>query len=153
MLVVIGFIIWIIATIIGAIKLGGVSDIHDALNGAGVLMIFLIIFVVIFGVIAMDSYGNTVGMHKTYYGTLEQHRDAIEIYGDKAVVTIDNSMTDFKYQGYQDNMASFIKDLRKEITTYNKTLVGKRFLKKNIIIGWLINYDKNLPLLELKEKE
>jgi hypothetical protein len=92
-------------------------------------------------------------MRSTYETVVNQYRDSIDMYEDKVVINVDEeSFTDFKYQGYQENISSMIKDLQQVVTKYNKLYVEKNILKDNIFIGALIfEPDKDMKLLKLRE--
>jgi hypothetical protein len=47
-------------------------------------------------------------------------------------------MTDFKYQGYQENLAKFITTLRYKVVDYNETIVSKRVMERNWFFNWII---------------
>lgn len=125
-------------------------------DGGMILNTFLIgiIFSIPLMIISGVSYSNYIEMKSVYEGVVSQYRDSIDIYENKAVVHISgNSFTDFKYKGYQENIADLIKDLRQQITTYNKVFIKKNILADNIIWGTLIfEPDKDMKLLQIKEK-
>lgn len=85
------------------------------------------------------SYINYVKTKTTYDTIITQYKGAIELYADKAVLHIDKVfVTDFQYQGYQENMAELVKDLRSSVIGCNKTIIMKRLLGKNILFKGLI---------------
>ncbi len=99
------------------------------------------------GFISLFFISVTIGKSYTTYlnarafwdVTNEQYTEAIEIYADRAVLKInENTFTDFKYQGYQENIAEFIKDLRHKVVDYNKTIIEKRIMEKSLVFNWLI---------------
>lgn len=121
-----------------------------------ILFTFLIgiFFSVPLMIISGVSYSNYIEMKSIYEGVVSQYKDSIDMYENKAVVYISgDSFTDFKYKGYQENIANLIKDLRQQITTYNKVFIKKNILADNIIWGTLIfEPDKDMKLLHIKEK-
>ena len=85
------------------------------------------------------SYKTYLDSRAFYSATKEQYASSITVYKDHATIDVASiAWTDFKYQGYQNEVASFIKDLRKVVTEYNETIVKKRIFKNNILFNWLI---------------
>ena len=102
------------------------------------------------------SYTTYLGIKADYYGVVAQYGNAIDIYADKAIINIDKiSFTDFKYQGYQKEMADLIKDLRYKIVRYNARYIKKKTMDKNWIFSWIIiPPDSGMKLLQMvKDKE
>ena len=97
------------------------------------------------------SYSSYLDIKADYYGVITQYKDAIDIYTDKAVINVDKiSFTDFKYQGYQEEISSMIKDLRSKVTNYNSIYIKKKTMKKNLIFSWLIvPPDLDMKLLQM----
>ena len=90
-------------------------------------------------IIIGTSYSTYLDTRAFWDVTNEQYTEAIEIYADRAVLKInENTFTDFKYQGYQENIAEFIKDLRHKVVDYNKTIIEKRIMEKSLVFNWLI---------------
>jgi hypothetical protein len=107
-----------------------------------------IMFLIIWG-FSYDSYVDS----RTFYDiTREQYASAIVIYKDAAVIDMGKAaFTDLKYNGYQDNVASFIRDLRRRIIKYNTTVQSKRIMKRNIFFSWLIvSPDDDMKLIRMK---
>lgn len=101
--------------------------------------VFSIIMLCGNGVVIWFSYTSYVDLRATYDATIEQYATSIEMYGDKAVIDLKNAAwTDFKYQGYQQNAAKFIADLRSELTAYNKAFISKKKFHENWFFGWVI---------------
>ena len=110
--------------------------------------ILLFIFAIPWG-LSYDSYVDA----RTFYDTTrEQYSSAVVIYQDAAVIDMGKAaFTDLKYQGYQDNISSFIKDMRRRIVWYNKMVQSKRIMKKNPFFSWLIvNADEDMKLIRMK---
>ena len=97
------------------------------------------------------SYGNYLDSRAFYSATKEQYASAVVVYADYATIDVDSiAWTDFKYQGYQNEVAFFIKDLRKKVTEYNETIVKKRVFKKNIFFNWLVvSPDPDMVVIKL----
>lgn len=107
---------------------------------------------VIFGALSAGSYKTYLDARSFYTSTVEQYATAVDIYGEKAVIDIEAvAFTDFKYKGYQENIAGFVKDLRNEIVKYNKMMVAKMTMDKNPLFSWLIVApDKDMKLITMK---
>jgi len=95
------------------------------------------------------SYETSLNAKATYETIALAHPQAIEYYQEK-VILYESSLTDFKYQGYQESLSSMIKDLRDTINKYNKIVIKKRMLKKNSFFGLFTHHFKELPLIEFR---
>lgn len=114
-----------------------------------------LVMLIIYTIIWTSSYDSYLDMKKFYNSTKEQYTSSINIYEDKAVLTIseDTFITDMKYQGYQANILELIKDLRKKIVIYNETLVGKNTMKQNLFFNWfIVSPDPDMKIMILKEE-
>ncbi len=111
-----------------------------------------ILFVVVLGWI-IGSYSTYVNMRADYDIILKQYRESIELYEDKAVLRIsDSALTDFKYEGYQENIAELIKDLRYRVTYYNEDYISKKVVARSPFFNWIIiEPDADMHLIELRE--
>ena len=107
---------------------------------------------VIFCATWWGSYDSYLDTKSFYEATVEQYASAIEIYGDKAVIDIEAAAwTDFKYQGYQENISKFVADLRNRIVAYNEIMIAKMTMDKNPLFSWLvIAPDKSMKLITMK---
>jgi hypothetical protein len=114
--------------------------------------IFSIIAIIFSGIVIWMSYISYVELKATYDATIEQYATSVEMYGDKAVIDVEKAaLTDFKYQGYQVNIAAFIADLRSKLATYNESFVSKKEYNKNWFFGWLIiPPDANMKIMSMK---
>ena len=95
----------------------------------------------LFLMLAGGSYESYLTIRADWDATINQYRGAVEMYEDKAVLNMDKvqkSFTDFQYQGYQDNIAEAIFELRNTIISYNRTLIKKKVMNDNLIFSWLI---------------
>lgn len=147
----------LVAGIVLVVKFGKhIGDYYNRKGNIAGLGIFFIIFsslmVIVCGITAIDSYDNYADMKAFWKITNEQYSEAIEMYVDKAVLKIDvDTFTDFRYQGYQENIASLIKDLRKHVVWYNQNFVTKKIYKDNILISWLIFVpDDDMKLIKMR---
>lgn len=77
---------------------------------------------------------------KTFFdGTKEQYASAVTMYSNYAEIDLKSAAwTDFKYKGYQENVAGFISSLRQKIVNYNEMIISKRVMGKNLFFSWLI---------------
>jgi len=100
------------------------------------------------------SYSSYLNIKADYYGVIAQYRDAVDVYEDKAVINVDKiSFTDFKYEGYQKEMADLIKDLRGKIACYNSNYIKKKTMKSNLIFSWIIIApDSGMKLLQMTKE-
>lgn len=90
-------------------------------------------------VVVATSYSTYLNTRTFYSATVEQYATSVEMYEDKAVIDIGSAAwTDFKYKGYQENVAGFIKDLRGEIVAYNTMIISKRVMDANPLFNWLV---------------
>ena len=116
--------------------------------------IWISIYTAIMLFILFISYQSYVDTRTFYDATMEQYTSAIEIYENKAVIDIESvALTDLKYNGYQESVSILIIDLREGIVNYNKEIISKRILKKNIIFSWLIIApDADMTVITMKGK-
>jgi len=119
--------------------------------------IFCIIIGGLFIIIPLaKSYTNYLGIKADYYGVIAQYEAAVDIYADKAIINVDKiSFTDFKYEGYQKQMAQMIEALRYKVARYNSMYIKKKTIKKNLIFSWIIiSPDSGMKLLQMmKDKK
>jgi hypothetical protein len=108
---------------------------YDWMDGLLGFVITFLILSVIYVTVVSSSYATYINDRAFYDGIIEQYRGCITMYENKsAVIDIGKaspSLTDLKYQGYQQNMADMIKDLRCKISEYNESILEKRTMKKN----------------------
>ena len=99
-----------------------------------------------------QSYETYLNERAFYSATKEQYHSAITIYSDHAVIDMGKAaFTDFKYQGYQENVSKFVTDLRNRIIEYNIVIVRKRVMGKNLIYSWLIvEPDDDMVIIKMK---
>ena len=125
---------------------GGVND------RIATFTICLFIWGFLFVVPIVKSYTTYLPLRAFYDVTVNQYRDSITLYKTLAVIDVEDSMTDFRYEGYQESISRMIIDLREKITWYNNAVVIKRKLKANPFFDWfIIAPDKDMKLLALKE--
>lgn len=120
--------------------------------GFGWLIGALATLLVVCAFVWSTSYYNYVNARTFYDATREQYIGAMEMYNDYAVIDIDDAAwTDFKYEGYQENMADFIKDLRHRVVRYNETIVSKRIMKESPFLSWMIFApDEDMKILRMR---
>jgi len=114
--------------------------------------VFALIMVAAFIICKWVSYDSYVTLRTRYDATIEQYAGAVEMYSDKAVIDVEKAaFTDFKYQGYQENIAGFVTGLRYEVVRYNKALIGKRLYKKSPFFSiFVVGPDDDMKILSLK---
>ncbi len=111
-----------------------------------------LIFAAILSVTWSVSYESYLKARSFYSATKEQYHSAIEIYTEYAVIDMGKaSFTDFKNQGYQQNISDFIISLRNKIITYNETIIEKRIMGKNPLLSWfIIEPDADMLIIKMK---
>jgi hypothetical protein len=111
-----------------------------------------IVLAIVCGATWSSSYTTYLEARSFYSATKEQYHSAIEVYGNHAVIDMGKAaFTDFKYQGYQENVGEFVSALRNAIITYNKRIVEKRVMGKNPIFSWLIvEPDDDMVIIKMK---
>lgn len=126
----------------------------DCSDTVTAVIVCFIIILVTTAVPLSKSYANYVKARVFYDSIHKQYHNAVIIYGDKAIIDTERALTDFKYQGYQENIARFIKDLRLKVAGYNTNILSKRVLKRNPFLSWyIIAPDPDMkPLSMLKPK-
>lgn len=99
------------------------------------------------------SYVTYLDIRAQYDAVISQYKGAVTMYADYASLDMEKAtFTDFKYQGYQENVAKVIVDLRREIVYYNKVLIKKRIMDKNPVFSWLIIApDEDMKIINIVE--
>jgi len=145
-MLIIFILIAIIVIITILVKLNDEEATGAVLGCAALLMIGL-------GIVWGASYSSYLTMRSSYDTVVTQYKDSVTMYEDMAVLDVkDAALTDFKYKGYQDNIASFVRDLRRQVVEYNEFLIEKRTMKKNLFLNWLIVApDDDMKLINLKD--
>ncbi len=117
-------------------------------------IVFTCVMVVILAFVLGNSYTSYLNTRTFYDATVEQYRGAITMYEDAAALDIKKAaFTDFVYQGYQDNVAGMIMDLRNKVIKYNKRLISKRIMNESFMFNWLIIApDKDMKIIRLVER-
>lgn len=112
-----------------------------------------VISTVILVIIVASSYTSYLDIRAQYDAVINQYKGAVTVYADYATLDMEKAtFTDFKYQGYQENISKVIVDLRNEIIIYNKVLIKKRILDKNPLFNWLIIApDKDMKIINIVE--
>ena len=115
-------------------------DDESSLIAAGIGSVISGVIVGVILIISVTgSYTSYVDIRTKYDATITQYKEAVTMYKGHATIDIKKAaFTDFKYQGYQKNMAGFVKNLRYEVTKYNEELISKRVMKKNWFFNWII---------------
>ncbi|KKL26090.1 hypothetical protein LCGC14_2398770 [marine sediment metagenome] len=120
---------------------------------AGVVCTIISLVIVI--IILSCSYADYVIIRTHYDATIAQYKGAVTMYADRASIDVKKiAFVDFKYKGYQNNMAGFIRDLRRAVVKYNKELISKRVMDKSFMFNWLIIApDKDMKIINMIEEE
>jgi hypothetical protein len=144
----------ILLAIAAAITLGVWCHEERESHGDGIAagIICSIFLAIILAIPWSISYNTYVGSRAFYDITREQYSSAIVIYQDAAVIDMgEAAFTDLKYQGYQNNVAKFIENMRFNIVRYNSTVKKKRIMKGNPFFSWLIVApDEDMKLIRMK---
>jgi len=104
-----------------------------------------------------DSYYDYVDTRTFYDATREQYANSVQMYHDYAEIDVEGAsrivFNDLKYEGYQGNMADFIKKLRREVVDYNEELISKRLMDKTWFWNWLIIApDDDMKVIKMTSK-
>jgi len=104
-----------------------------------------------------SSYSSYLDNRAFYDATIEQYRGAVEMYKDYAVIDMDKTreaFTDFKYQGYQKQIASMIFTLQRRIVKYNRVFIKKKRMVNSWFFNWyIITNDPDMKIIRMIEKE
>jgi len=113
---------------------------------------FNMVVVAISGLIIAGSYNTYLDQRAFYDATMEQYASAITMYKNYAEIDVKTAAwTDLKYQGYQDNIADLIKNLRNRIIKYNEAYVKKNKLHANLFYSWfVVGMDEDMKIIKMK---
>jgi len=111
-----------------------------------------VILTIILAITIGGSYHSYLADRAFYTATKEQYHSAIKIYADHTVLDMGAAaLTDLKYQGYQNNISSFITTLRNRIIKYNTSIVKKRVAGKNPMLSWfVVEPDDDMLIIKMK---
>ena len=114
------------------------------------LLVFFAICVITWG----TSYQTYLKARTFYDATQEQYANAVVMYKGYAEIDLQSAAwTDLKYQGYQENIASFIMSLRTRIIEYNANIVSKRVMKANMFFSWfIVAPDDDMLVIKMTDK-
>lgn len=97
------------------------------------------------------SYGNYIDAKAFNDATYAQYENAIAIYSEHAALDLKTAFTDSKHQGYQKNIADFIRDLRDNVVKYNKVVIGKEIWKQSKWFNWfIVDLDTGMKKITMK---
>jgi len=124
----------LIVFIVGILTFIATEPPHDKLaESIAAAVILLLLFGVTAGVTMMVSYSSYVDLKKDIV-SIQQCERAIALYIAKAKLDIKpNTMTDLKYNRYQDGLVKLIQDYKEHVDKYNNNLISKRLLNKNFM--------------------
>jgi hypothetical protein len=152
MIIIFGLIV-----IVSLISLAGWKFTEDVnikkKNAVGNAVASVIVSSILITVIIGGSYKSYLDIRAQYDAVINQYKGAIVMYADYANLDVKKAaFTDFKYQGYQENISKVITDLRKEIVRYNEKLIKKRIMDKNPMFSYLIIApDKDMKIINIVE--
>jgi hypothetical protein len=122
----------------------------------------MLISIIIVICIVSGSYYNLLDLNDMNV-TIKQEANAINLYTQKGVKEFqtnngkfyipDNSMTDIKYMAYQSQLADMINSFKKNVQSYNETLIDKRIMKKSWYWNWLIFLPSNMKIIKMTDYE
>jgi len=137
-----------ICIIIGII--GFLVDDRDFASGLVGFLVPAGLFTIVTIAILGTSYSNYVSLKAKYDGVVSQYKQAVTLYTDRAVLSTEIAFTDFKYQGYQENMGKLISDLRTQVAEYNQSYFEKQTMHKSWFFRLLIfEPDPDMKPLEI----
>jgi len=115
--------------------------------------VILVAAMIVNTVTLCKSYSTYVTARTQYDAIVNQYKGAVTLYTDHATLDLAKAaLTDFKHQGYQENLAAIVKELRREIVDYNATLISKRVMKKNPFFSWVIVApDSDMKIINIVE--
>ena len=134
-----GFILLIVLIIVLIEILAySIGDISDIIASGIASCIFG--SVIIIGILTF-SYVSYINIHK-YRIIINQHKNAINLYTDKAVNSFtevnNNEITDLKYNNYQEQVGKMINYYRNTAIEHNKIMTGKKLMNDSWFWNWLI---------------
>lgn len=141
MLIVLGLLTLSVFIVVSAV----ISNSDAIIAGA----ICLLITGTVVGCSLADSFESAANLDAIQEGIVAEHRSAIDLYSDKAVLHVDKAMADLKYQGYQEQMGNMIRELRTAVVEHNRALVSKRKYKANPFYSWLVILPDNDRLIHV----
>ena len=129
---------------------------NDTRNWEPAMFVFGILGWVSFAAVTfwmIGSYVSYVNMRSDYDIIVRQYKESVQLYEDKAVLDVnDAALTDFKYEGYQENIGAFVRELRSRVTKYNEMYIGKKIVARSPLFSWIIcEPDSDMHLIELRE--
>jgi len=124
---------------------------NKTINGLIGAVISVAILFVIPLMILVISYHTYIDARAFSDATHSQYENAITIYADYAALDLKAAFTDSKHEGYQKNIADFIRDFRNKAVEYNEVVVGKGIWKQNKVLGWfIISLDPGMKEITMK---
>jgi len=131
-------LLFIVITIVGSLYIYKATN-YDKAASIDCAVILFVTFSIITTVVVLTSWRSYIELKQTEI-TIQQYKEAISLYVDKAKLDITDSkvLTDLKYNEYQNSLGRLIMDYRNAINEYNEKLVRLRILNNNIMLNWLI---------------
>lgn len=117
------------------------------------IITFTVAATVILIIVRLVSYSSYITIRTQYDAIINQYKGAVVMYTDHATLDVKKAaFTDFKYQGYQENVASLIVTLRGEVVSYNAKLISKRIMKGSVLMKAMIHApDKDMKIINVVE--
>lgn len=125
--------------------------------------IFSFVLVVVIGMMFCSvwrffSWVNYVAMAQTYV-SVKTCEDEAKLYVSKGMTepttgVADQTLTDLRYNMYQEELSRKLKNMKDEIVKYNDMLIGKRILLKSFMIGPILTVppDPDMEIYEIDWK-
>lgn len=112
-----------------------------------------VIFCIFSSIIISKSYTDYLADRAFYTATKEQYFNAVKVYKTHAEIDMEAAAyTDFKYQGYQENIGKLVISLRNRIIKYNERIIKKRIVGKNLLFSWyVIEPDDDMVIIKMIE--
>lgn len=123
----------------------------------GVIIAVFILGSLSTAIVVTDSYSSYLENRAFYDATIEQYRGAVKMYEDYAVIDMGKTgeaFTDFKYQGYQKEIANMIINLKRRIVRYNRSFILKKVKNAHWFFNWyIVANDPDMKIIRMIEKE
>lgn len=152
-----GFILcWLLVALIIGGLVAWIDDCNPATGLVGSVVTICIALLICVATWA-SSYNSYINTRTFYDATREQYANSVEMYRDYALLDLKGAaaiaFTDLKYQDYQKNISSFIRNLRKQVISYNREIISKRLMKKNFFFNWMIvQPDPDMKIVKMTSK-
>lgn len=152
------FILCCIALVASIILLA--LGLRRGIDEAGEILVGCVLIAIILGgntIAFTSSFGTAAKADVIKSGLLAEYKSAVHMYADRAVLNISditkaNIMTDFKYQGYQQNIAKMIRDVREIVREHNEILISKQVYKRSLWFDMYITMPESDKIIHIEDK-